>query len=342
MIYKNAEIYNASEIEVNEKDGSMTWYRMPKAVMDKLEMPNGKRLNMSSTGVEIRFVIKSGDAVVRMQAVSDKIVNACFHVYRGGIQGGYADHEHNTYVSTEPCDFVIKKQENIDTLRAMARAAGDSFDPEVVRIIFDRGAYRIIDISGDIVPPSERQVPAKTLLCYGSSITHGSNSIDASHTWASLTAHNLDMDLRNLGMAGSCAAEPEVIDYIAEEGERGAWNTAVMELGINVLSWEESKIRERVENAVTQVAGRNADKKIYVISPFYCGDDFHGKPEPERWRTIIKETVDKLAFKNVTLINGLELLGDMTLLSADEVHPSIYGVQQIADRLTARLKRELA
>ena len=338
MIYKNAEIYNASEIEVNEKDGSMTWYRMPKAVMDKLEMPNGKRLNISSTGVEIRFVIRSGDAVIRMQSIADESVNAVFHIYRGGIQGGYADHENNTHVSTSPRDFLIKRQENIDTLRKMAKASGDSFDPEVVRVIFDRGAYKILDISGDIVPPSKEQVPAKTLLCYGSSITHGSNSIDASHTWASLVAHNLDMDLRNLGMAGSCAAEPEVVDYIAMEGERGAWDTAVMELGINVLRWEESKIRERVENALVQVAGRNTDKKIYIISPFYCGDDYHGKTEPTRWRTIIKETVDKLAFANVTLINGLELLDNMTLISADEVHPSIYGVQQIADRLTDILK----
>ncbi len=33
------------------------------------------------------------------------------------------------------------------------------------------------------------------------------------------------------------------------------------------------------------------------------------------------------------LINGLDLLGDMSLISADEVHPNIYGVQQIASRL---------
>lgn len=341
MIYKNAQLYNVSDIETDHKDGGVTWYRMPKKLMDKLEAPNGKHMNVCSTGVEIRFVINSGTAVVRMQSILDENINACFHVYRGGIQGGYSDHENNTYVSNVPTDFVFEKQGNINTLREMAKASGDSFDPEVVRIIFDRGAYKILDISGDIAPPSKRQTPEKTLLCYGSSITHGSNSIDASHTWTSLLAHRLDMDLRNIGMAGSCYIEPEVIDYIASEGERGAWDTAVMELGINVLFWEESKIRERVENAVCEVAGRNKDKKVYIISPFYCGDEYHGKKEPGIWRRIIKETVDRLAFENVTLINGLELLGNMTLLSADEIHPSIYGVQQIADRMTDILKRDM-
>ena len=338
MIYKNAEIHNASDLEINKKDGSMTWYRMPKHLMDKFEAPNGQAMNISSTGVEIRFVIKSGEAVVRMQSISEESVNTCFHIYRDGIQGGYLEHELNTHVPTAPSAFTFSEPENIDTLRAMANASGDLFAPEVVRVIFDRGAYRILDIAGNIAPPSKAQVPAKTLLCYGSSITHGSNSIDASHTWASLTAHELNMDLRNLGMAGSGYMEPEVIDYIAAEGERGMWDAAIMELGINVLFWDESKIRERTKNAVEQIAGRNADKKVYVISPLYCGDDYYGNPSPGNWRRIIKETVDSLAFKNVTHINGLELLDNMTLLSVDEVHPSIYGVQQIADRLIHILK----
>lgn len=190
---------------------------MPKKLTDKFEAPNGKYMNVSSTGVEIRFVINSGTAVVRMQSTADKSMNSCFHVYRGGIQGGYPDHENNTYVPNVPTDFVFEKQENIDTLREMAKAAGDSFDPDVVRIIFDRGAYKILDISGDMAPPAK---------------------------------------------------------------------------------------------------------------------------EPDTWRRIIKETVNRLAFENVTFINGLELLGDITLLSADEIHPSIYGVQQIADRLTDILKRD--
>lgn len=333
MLYKNAEIHNAAELNINPEDGSMTWCRVPGNVFDAMEAEQGQRICLNSTGVEIRFVMKSDTAVIRMQAISDKATHACFHIFRGGIQGGWRDHEINTYVCDKPQDFVIEKSANLPVLREIAKAAGDEFDPEVVRVIFDRGSYRILDIRGDIEPPKKSQLPQQTLLCYGSSITHGSNSIDASHTWASVLAHKLNMDLINLGMAGSCAMEPAMINYIASEGEKGNWNTAIMELGINVLRWEPEKIISRVTNAVSEVAGRNPDKKIFVISPFYCGSDYQKKPEPDRWRRLIAEVVHKTAYKNVMLINGLDLLGDMSLISADEVHPNIYGVQQIASRL---------
>lgn len=147
------------------------------------------------------------------------------------------------------------------------------------------------------------------------------------------------MDVKNLGMAGSCAMEAEMIDYIASEGEKGHWDIAVLELGINVLDWEEEKILSRVENTIRQIAGRNADKKVLVISPFYyCGDDFEENGYADRWRRIICQVVKELNYENVTYINGLEVLGDMSYMSADEIHPNIYGVQKIADSMTARIK----
>lgn len=339
MIYKNAEIHNVAEIKINERDGSMTWFRMPEYLMSKFEIERAKDMNVASTGVEIRFVIKSGTATVRMQSLSENGKNSSFHVFRGGIQGGYTDME-DVRVGAEPHDFKFEKSGNIEDLRVMSEEAGERFDPEVVRIIFDRGTYRILDISGDIEPPSEGQTPEKTIMCYGSSITHGASSLDMSHSWASMLAHDLGMDLINLGMAGCCALEPEVMDYIASEGERGGWDTLIMELGANVLSREEEKIRESVEYAFTQTASRNPDKKIYAISPLYCGLDLKGMPQAARWRRIMKETADKLSFENLTYIDGLDIIGSMSnLISADEVHPSIYGSAHIAKKLAEILMK---
>ena len=69
--------------------------------------------------------------------------------------------------------------------------------------------------------------------------------------------------------------------------------------------------------------------------------DYHGQPHTKRWRRVIEEIVKELDYQNVTYISGLELLGDISLLSADEVHPNIYGCQTIADRLTLRLTNNL-
>ena len=51
--------------------------------------------------------------------------------------------------------------------------------------------------------------------------------------------------------------------------------------------------------------------------------------------------MDRLAYENVTYINGLEVLNGMQYISADEVHPNIYGVQRIADVLTRKMREVL-
>jgi len=339
MIYKNIEIYNIAELIYND-DGSVSWKRVPSDVHKEMEAPNADLVAHNSTGVELRFVIKGDSAIIRMSTRNNNPKSfSTFHVYRGGIQGGWEDHEVHRHVTGEVQDFEIKKSGNLPHLREMTKKSGLDWDPEVVRIIFDRGSYKIYDIIGDVEPPKKEMCPKKTLLSYGSSITHGSNSIDMSHAWVSLVAHNLNMDARNLGMAGSCALEPAMAEYIASEGEKGSWDIATLELGINVLSWEEEKIYQRVENILKTVAGRNAGKPIFVISPFYyCGDDFSGNDNAKNWRKIIEEIVKKRNYPNVTYINGMDVISDMSYMSADEVHPNIYGVQRIADVLTEKIK----
>ncbi|MBQ7574813.1 MAG: hypothetical protein IJT23_11245 [Clostridia bacterium] len=337
MIYKNAYIHNATELCVDD-DGSMTWYRMPKNLMDKFDIESAKKMNVCSTGVEVRFVLNGDSATVRMRAVDNGgSTDNSFHIFRGGVQGGYTDMV-NVNVGSDERSYVIEKAKNIEILKAMSREANDGFSPEVIRIIFDRGTYKILDISGDIRPPKTEEMPSKTLMCYGSSITHGSNSLDMSHSWASMVSRKLHMDLRNLGMAGSCAMEHDVIDYIASEGEKGNWDMAILELGANVLSWKPDKIRERTSYAITNVAKRNPDKRIFIISPIYGGYDFKGMDIAVIWRKTLEEVVSSLAFDNVTYINGLDLLGKISLLSADEVHPNIYGVEEMEKKLIKIIK----
>lgn len=68
-------------------------------------------------------------------------------------------------------------------------------------------------------------------------------------------------------------------------------------------------------------------------SPLYSCDDYNNRGNADKWRTLIKQRIDELEFSNVTYINGLDVLGDMSLISTDEVHPNIYGVYQIEERL---------
>lgn len=342
MIFKNMQLHNVAEI-IHNDDGSVSLCRVPLDVFEKIESDQGKKMAKRSTGVELRFVIKGDSVKIKMSAEkgSGDLLHT-FHVFRGSIQGEWEDHEIQKFVGEEPKEFVIKKSSNIENLKIITEKSGFAFQPEVIRVIFDRGAYRLYDVLGEIETPKREQCPPKTLLSYGSSITHGSNSIDSSHSWVSLLAHKLGMDARNLGMAGSCLLEKEMADYIAAEGESGKWDIATLELGINAVLWEEDKIRERSEYLIKTVAEKNPKKPIFVISPFYyCGDSFDENHPGDNWRRILKETVDKLSFSNVTYFNGLDILDNMEYMSADEVHPNIWGVQKIADTLTEKIKSEL-
>lgn len=332
VIWKNLEIFNVDEIYENE-NGSISWRRIPLQLMQAVEREGARMQAVRSTGVELRFVMKSEQVKLKMRVRQG---NGVLHVYRGSIQGGWQDHEAGKIVSTEAMEVVIDRSGNMERLKTVTEKCGMPWDCEVVRVIFDRGEYELFDVIGEIEPPRAEQCPKKTLMAYGSSITHGSNSYDASHSWVAMIAHNLKMDAMNKGFAGSCCLEPEMAEYLAAAGEKGVWDVITLELGINVLDWKPDKILERTENMIRQVAGRNQDKPVFVISPFYYyGDDFDEAQHAAKWRRLIEQVVRKLNYDNVTYVNGMDMIGDASTMSADEVHPNIYGVAQIAERLTA-------
>lgn len=342
MICDNFEIFNAEEVFPSATGEGICWRRIPENVEKSLESAGGFDCSRNCTGVEIRFIMNGDSAVVRMAKERMDEETNVFHVFFGSVQGSWEDCELNKYVGENFVDYVIKKPSDFKTVRKMAEKDGNWFSPDVCRIVFDRGFYRLLEVKGDVSLPEKKMLPRKTILFYGSSITHGSNSIDASHSFASVVGWNLRCDVRNLGFAGSCYMEPSFIDYIAESGEKNLWDVAVLELGINVLPWEEDKIRKRVRYAVETVATKNKSKKVFVISPFYSNDDFSDKGVmSDKWRKIIKETVDDLSLDNVVYVNGKSVLSSAKFLSADLVHPNVYGVQKIADKLTRLLKKEV-
>ncbi|MDD3713207.1 MAG: hypothetical protein PHZ28_06925, partial [Candidatus Izemoplasmatales bacterium] len=137
----------------------------------------GRWMSSTAIGVELRFVIKNGPVKITMQSISSSSLLTTFHVFHGGIQGGWDGHEMNRHIPVTPTEFIFERPNNMETLKLMTIQANLDWDPEVVRIIFERGEIKIIDIEGDICPPTKEQLPQKTLLTYGSSITHGSNAL---------------------------------------------------------------------------------------------------------------------------------------------------------------------
>jgi len=80
MIFKNILLHNVAEL-VPTEDGGYEMLRAPLAVEAAL-CEQGKRMNRNATGVELRFVINSGTARI-------KILSGDIYVYYGSIQAGW-------------------------------------------------------------------------------------------------------------------------------------------------------------------------------------------------------------------------------------------------------------
>ena len=116
MIWKNVEIHNAAELV--ETDGGVTWTRIPGKIREGMEKEGGKFMAGNSTGVELRFVMKSDEVRIRMAALAPS--TSVFHVFRGAIQGGWEDHEVDKYVFEDPREYVIKTRGNSKVLKKIA------------------------------------------------------------------------------------------------------------------------------------------------------------------------------------------------------------------------------
>ena len=334
MIYKNMEIHNAAQL-MPVAHGGAVWLRYPSAVCEHFEREGARIQAGNSSGVELRFIMKGDFAEIKVRSAG----SGRYHIFRGGLQGGWYDHE-GKITSAEETVIRIERKEQ-ETIDRVHKDFSLPWDPSLIRIVFDGGRFEILGAEGEIVPPTAEQTPKKTILFYGSSITHGSNALSATNNWTSWVAHGLSMDCLNKGLAGSCCMEDETVSYLGALGREGAWDVAVLELGINVMAWDGEKRRAHVENTLKKIAGENPDKPIFVISPFYSNYDYDGSAQPAGWRETIRSVTEALAYPNVTYIPGDSILGSMDLISADCVHPSAYGVAQIAQRLLSAMKRVL-
>jgi lysophospholipase L1-like esterase len=334
MIYKNIKIHNAAELLLGDHGGAI-WLRYPSSVCETFEREGAKIQARNSSGVELRFIMKSDTVKIKLHSVG----KGRFHIFRGGLQGGWYDQEGKLALAGETVIQIERKEQ--ETIDRVHKDFSLPWDSSLIRIVFDGGRFEILDVEGEIAPPAEGQTPKKTILFYGSSITHGSNSLSATNNWTSWVAHGLSMDFLNKGLAGSCCMEDETVSYLGALGREGKWDVAVLELGINVMSWEEEKRRTHVENTLEKIAAANPDKPIFVISPFYSNDDYNGGARAKPWRETIRSVIERCAYPNVTYIPGDSILGSMDLISADCVHPSAYGVAQIGERLLSVMRSAL-
>ena len=330
MIFQQIDFHNVAEI-LPHTDGGWQLWRAPSEVRARAN----ERLNTTtaaySTGIELRFVMLSDTVTIRLRSVPIAEGQMAY-LYFGSFQGGWQ--QSSWIIRDEVTTITLTKPGNLDQLRRITHDAALPFDPSVVRLVLPYGNIIFHGVEGEVSPPAAELLPNRTLLCYGSSITHGSLALATPYTYPFRIAQKLGFDYLNCGFAGTALCDRTIAEWIVS---RRDWHVATLEMGVNMLGMEAAEFERRVDEftAIFAADGR----PVFATSIFRTGGE-HGAEGPthaDRFRDIVR----KYAGQRLHFIDGLELLEKTEFLSQDMVHPSLEGIAQIADRWTPFIREQL-
>jgi hypothetical protein len=348
MIRGNVELYNIAETLTGDlqtvlppaawewlganPDGERSWRkeeaqgqwlcRLPQTLRTRL---NGlaQLSSLCASGGEIRGNLKSPQATLRLRSYQRPSI---IQVYQGDFLVSWH------VIGTQPTEVVIQPPESLDTLRQISRQRNLPFDAGLTRVMLPWDPpVRLLSIDGDFELPRAGQTPRRKYLAYGSSITHGAVAVVPSGTYAQRTAQLLGVDLLNLGFGGGAQLEPEMADHIAS---RHDWDFASLEMGVNIPDVGDAEFARRVDGFVDRIVKAHPDKWLFCIDVFTHRLDVSGSDHFAGYRRIVRDKVRAVNRPNVVYVPGELMLASAQGLTADLVHPSPFGMEEIARNLS--------
>lgn len=228
------------------------------------------------------------------------------------------------------CDgALVKRIAHRTTMESFAFEAelpGDG--PRTVTIAFPwQVECTVVSLKLDDVSMVEPVLcPGEPIVMIGDSITQGFEVACPGESYAARLTEALGKEWYNLSVGGMIMrgeANEGALDY--------PWDTAVLAYGVNDCSKEVpiDEFRQETIRSFKALTSR-AGARIFVISPL----PWPGCPADlslQEYRDVIIEEAGQ--FKQITLVNGLDLLENDPRYFADAVHPNVLGMKIIANKL---------
>lgn len=295
----------------------------------------GRFISEEATGCELRFVTDAKHVRVTLGMPE---TDGRVRIYKGGLL--HSEHELQAgAIRTLHLEEPVARFGMVDRKHLLK----SGFAPEVWRIIFGNSQavfYGLNAFGYAIRPPSREEMPIRKWLAYGSSITHGLDNAPLSYIQQA--ARRLGADVMNLGMSGSCQCEPETADFIAG---REDWQLATFELGVNMRdNTTEEQFRSRTGDLLEKVIERHPDHPLFLITIYPNFATFAGSETTERdlrFNQILREHAERLRHPLLHLIEGSDIMRDMSGMTCDLIHPSEYGHMQMGEELAQRMSQLL-
>jgi lysophospholipase L1-like esterase len=338
MLHDGLEFHNIAEMVSVEGFEGLRMQRAPESLRAQLDKGAAGVL-LSAADCEIRFRMDEDVETVTLRLSSES--KTTIYVYHGPFQGLSFE------VDTEIRDYTIKRNKRIPLLLKLDHDKFD-YDPGLIRICFGGPYPEPLFYHGHsegTQPPRENDVPKKTYLSYGTSITHGTGLSGAGISYPNHVAWRLGYQLKNFGSSGCCLCEKPLADFLAAQ----TFDVATLELSVNMVGrFTGEEFRERVTYLVGKLADVDPNKPVFCITiyPYFrdLDDCFSSGTEisdPATFREVLRDVVKKINKPNLFLIEGSELLPDISGLTDDLIHPGIHGMVQIGEELARRIKEKV-
>ena len=333
MIWNDIELFNVAEVEQRE-DGAWRLYRFPRHVREVFATPcfegdPSDRIGQMTTGCELRFVCDAVD--IELSASTDGIVD----IFRG-------DYSYRIVPMKAGERTIISLRKNTEIEKNdISGVPNARFSPDVWRVTLGNDNYIVlheIKAHAPIRPPRSDELPQKTILAYGSSITQGFNADLHSTSYVMTMGRVLGTDVLCKGMGGSCFCQREVADYIANEH----WDVALLELGINMVSrFEVEEFAQRATALVKSVLA--CGKPVVLVSNYTCLFDLPTHTLNDKNEQYVKASeriYEMLKCDDLYYVRGRDILDTISLLATDLIHPSTYGHGEMGRRLAHKLREQ--
>ena len=237
--------HNVAELVTRDHHPGIQLLRAPLAIQPYLS-ERGQSEMEQSTGVEIRGVCEDDPLAameITVSSSSGQDIAVCFagpFMTRQRIEIG----SEPVTIQVHPTDRTIAVPSDY--------CSGSQFQPQVRRVLFQGGFANIHvhSLSGPgLRPPRAEELPQKTVLCYGTSITAGRAASAPHLCWVSQTGRRLGIDVLNKGFGGSCHCEPELVAWLSQQ----RFDAVVLELSVNMYGFGIEEFRKRVHATVAKL-----------------------------------------------------------------------------------------
>lgn len=339
LIHDQIAFHNVEELEVVPGFSGLRLQRFPSWVRNACgfkDHSRGRFFSHRASGCELRFVTEgkySRLSLSSLDADSEAIVYCGDRAHsRHSLKAGVV-----TSLFLENPPFF----QQVDPVMIRHHR----FSPRVWRISFNQDAvilYHHLDSYGhEVRPPLADEIPARTWLAYGSSITFGGNVLFAPNAYVQRAALILGVDVLNKGLPGSCMCERETSEYIAS----AEWDFATLELGVNMTELATpEEFGQRAEELIDLVHLTNPERPVFTIDIYTNrADHLFDRQDSSAINTALFREIIKnhIAGKNHPMLRHIaadSILKGTVGLSVDLLHPSDEGHLTMGENLAAILR----